>query len=213
MIKTIQTKQQVEGRTVCGYAAIFNNIDTDQDMIKPGAFLRSIREQGPEGLNRIVFLNQHNKLQVLGKPLILREDNYGLYHETPVTETTFGNDALVNIKAGVLDGFSIGFNPIQTREQSKFTEIREVKLMEYSIVTWPANEEARLTDVKGQLVDAVEYGDADEVAYFIQKLRSSFPETLTDDQKFARELKLLAEDRFPGGDFASELTRIFNTLK
>jgi phage head maturation protease len=45
IIKDLDTKQGI----VTGYYSVFGNIDSDGDMIMPGAFLKTISENGPEG--------------------------------------------------------------------------------------------------------------------------------------------------------------------
>jgi len=49
-----------KGRIVTGYYSAFGNVDSDDDVILPGAFERTLRERGPEGKNRIMHLWQHD---------------------------------------------------------------------------------------------------------------------------------------------------------
>jgi HK97 family phage prohead protease len=54
------------------------------------------------------------------------------------------------MKIGAVTGLSIGFKPIKAKldEKAKTRELIEVELHEVSIVTFPGNDSARITDVK-----------------------------------------------------------------
>ena len=58
-----------------GYAAVFGNRDSGDDIIEKGAFSKTIRED----FDRIKILALHNDCWLpVGKPLELREDGKGL---------------------------------------------------------------------------------------------------------------------------------------
>jgi phage head maturation protease len=48
---------------VKGYASYFNNKDSDSDIIRPGAYAKTIKENG----HRVKYLYQHNMAQPLGR--------------------------------------------------------------------------------------------------------------------------------------------------
>ena len=50
----------VKTMTMTGYFSKFGNIDSDGDMMMPGAFKKSLNERGPDGTNQIWFLKDHN---------------------------------------------------------------------------------------------------------------------------------------------------------
>src|SRR5690606_2266355 len=124
------------------------NIDLGGDLIEPGAFSKTIAERGPGSRNKIFFLNQHDSWQVLGKPKVLKEDSYGLYHESPILDTTLGNDVLKMFQAEVLDSFSIGYRIITENRVDDINHLKELYLYEFSSVTFPMNESAIATGVK-----------------------------------------------------------------
>lgn len=134
---------------VTGYFAAFNNVDLGGDMIEPGAFTKTIGERGPQGANRIQFLNQHDTWQNLGKPQVLKEDNYGLYHESKISQTTLGKDALILLEDNVLDSFSIGYRVTTENIVNDVNHLKEIYLYEGSLVTFPMNESAIVTGLKG----------------------------------------------------------------
>ena len=140
----------VKGRTVTGYFSAFGSKDSDGDIITPGAFLKSISENGPAGSNRIQFLWQHDVTMPMGKPSILKEDPYGLYFEAKVANTTWGNNALSLYDAGVINEHSIGFQTIQSSDKGTHNELTELKLYEGSAVTFGANPNTPFTGMKSE---------------------------------------------------------------
>gem|GEM_PF-375852 len=142
------------GRTVCGYFASFNTKDSDGDMFAPGCFAKSINENS----DRIMHLLQHNTLQPIGRPSVLKEDNTGLYFETPIANTQLGDDVLQLYRDGVYKEHSVGFEMInasgshQSLVDSDQSEpvniIKEARLWEGSTVTWGANSQTPFTGIK-----------------------------------------------------------------
>lgn len=130
----------VKNGIVTGYAARFNNLDSDNDIIRPGAFSETIAELGPEGKNRIYHLWQHSTYNILGKPQVLKEDEIGLYFETKIVPTALGSDALKLYEAGVLNEHSIGYRTITNQREDSYNVLLKLMLWEYSTVTWGANE-------------------------------------------------------------------------
>ena len=156
--------------TVAGYFSKFNNVDLDGDVIVPGAFAKTLAERGPGGTNQIMHLLQHDSWQVLGKPELLKEDNFGLYFETPIADTVIGRDTVTLYKLGVYNEHSIGFRIIGKTEDEMTDEqgfrrpvrkLTELKLWEGSTVTWWANPMTpvvgiKSTDRKSQLDEIAE---------------------------------------------------------
>jgi uncharacterized protein len=145
----------LDERTFSGYASAFEE-DQVGDIIHQGAFLKSINEAFPAG--RIKVLWQHS--EPLGMPIEMREDSYGLYVKGKVSKTRLGDEALELMRDGVIDRMSIGFMIPQGKsdyDEDGKRHIREVKLMEFSPVTFPANEAAIITGVKN-IEQALELG-------------------------------------------------------
>jgi len=131
-----------------GYASAFDNIDSDGDVIIKGAFAKTITERGPMGKNQIFHLAQHNSTAILGKPLELFEDDYGLRFVSQISKTTLGMDYLQLYLDGIINEHSIGFNTIKSDLEGRANVIKEVKLWEYSAVTWGANSETPTLSAK-----------------------------------------------------------------
>ena len=139
---------------VTGYFSQFNSIDLDGDVIMPGAFTKTIAERGPDSSKpEIAYLWQHDTTKPLGKLLVLREDNFGLYFEAKMSDTTWGEDALKLYRDGVITQHSIGYQVIKSVEttmdmEEEVDQIYEVKLWEGSAVTFGANPNTPFTGFK-----------------------------------------------------------------
>ncbi len=174
------TESSDEDMVVKGYASVFDNVDSDNDVIKKGSFKRSIKSWGPEGKNRIKLVSQHDISKPVAKITVLKEDETGLYMEATFGTHTDGVDHYKMVKEGILTEFSIGFVPMKYKEnKSDGIDIDEIKLYEVSLVTVASNEEAIVTDVKASelLEEAQEVAkDAGlhEVEVLLLKLANAF---------------------------------------
>jgi HK97 family phage prohead protease len=132
-----------------GYASLFGEADLSRDVVMPGAFLKSIRERGSSGI-RMLF--QHDPAAPIGVWREIREDARGLYvRGRLMAEVAKGREVLALMRAGAIDGLSIGFRTVRGRTDAK-TGVRrlfEVDLWEISVVTFPMLPAARVSAVKG----------------------------------------------------------------
>lgn len=146
-------------RTFAGYASTWDE-DLGGDIISKGAFNKTMERK-----DRIKVLWQHN--EPIGKSLNMGTDSKGLFVEGQISKTRLGDEAIELMKDGVIDQMSIGFSI--PHGKSEYNEkgnrlIHEVKLYEYSLVTFPMNEKAIITSVKS-VSDAIRCGkyNANEV--------------------------------------------------
>jgi len=134
-----------------GYGSVFGVIDSYKEVVAPGAFAESLSQRTP------ALLWQHRSGEPIGVYSALREDQTGLYVEGKLAlKTARGAEAYELLKMGAISGLSIGF---VTRDDSydRVTGIRTLKkvdLWEVSLVTFPANESARVSGVKS--IDTIE---------------------------------------------------------
>ena len=108
---SLDVKAQSESRIVSMYLASFNTIDSDMDIIRKGAFSKSISERGPQtNSNRqIKFLEQHQVREPRGVYKMLMEDETGLYAEVEIEKTPLGDIVLERYANGTFKEHSIGF--------------------------------------------------------------------------------------------------------
>ena len=134
--------------TVEGYASLFGEIDQARDMVMPRAFAATLATRN---IRRIPMLFQHDPSEPIGVWLELREDHRGLFvRGRLIPEVARGRELLSLLRAGAIDGLSIGFRTSKARIDPK-TRIRRllaVDLWEISIVTFPLLPGARVRAVK-----------------------------------------------------------------
>ena len=133
-----------------GYACLFGKEDLGHDVIRSGAFSNSL---GKRGLDGIKLLYQHDPAQPIGQWLTIREDEKGLFVRGKLaTEVTKAREILSMMKAGILDGLSIGFRTIRGQKDAKsgIRYLMELDLWEISVVTFPMQPDARISSVKSE---------------------------------------------------------------
>ena len=140
-----------DSRIVKGYASVFNNLDSDMDVIKKGAFTKTIKEWGPEGKGRVKLVAQHNIGKPVARIMELKEDEHGLYMEAKFGTHRDGEDYYRMAKEGIINEFSVGFTGEEYTENSKGGyDFNDIKLYEVSMVTFAANDQAVVTGVKNE---------------------------------------------------------------
>lgn len=135
------------------YASAFGNVDSDGDIIEKGAFSKTIQERGPQSPRpRIKHLFQHDRYNPIGTPLTMVQDENGLLIDSKVSDIRDG-DYIKLYRDGVITEHSIGFEIIKSdmAENKEYQLIKEVKLWEYSSVTWGANENTPVVGMKSEI--------------------------------------------------------------
>ena len=151
----------IRERKVAVYLSKFDSLDSDFDIIRKGAFTKSLQERGVDSSSnrKIAFLRHHDWEKQIGKFLELKEDDYGLYAVGQLGRSTMGEDALRDYEDGIIKEHSIGFQYIKDKmnfvedksmKSGGFHEIKELKLYEGSAVTFGSNEFTYVVDVKGE---------------------------------------------------------------
>jgi len=134
-----------------GYASVFGNEDTYGEIVAPGAFAESIAKIMASG-DPLPVLWQHNSSQPVGGSDMLAEDTRGLKTDgfLLIDEIPQAKAAHTLMKRRIVKGLSIGYY-VRDSSYDEKTQIRTLKkldLVEYSIVTFPANELATVDNVK-----------------------------------------------------------------
>lgn len=127
-----------------GYAALFDRVDRGGDVVRAGAFARTLRQaQGRRGAGAVPLLWQHEPARPIGRIEYLQEDGRGLRVIGRLSEGRAGREAAALLKDGAVRGLSFGY---RVREASGAAprELREVELVEVSLVTLPMQPKARV---------------------------------------------------------------------
>lgn len=142
-----------------GYAAKFNSetqIYTDYfEKIEPGAFSKTLNDQ-----DDVRALFNHDENYVLGRTksgtLTLEEDEIGLKFSLTMPDTQFAKDLYKQIERGDISQCSFGFYIRDSKEEfvnnTILSTLRDVKLFDISIVTYPAYEDT-VVEVKKRSIN------------------------------------------------------------
>ena len=154
-----------EDGSIEGYGSVFGVKDNYDDTIAAGAFNASLAAHKANG-TMPAMLWQHDSGSPIGIWTEMVEDSKGLLIKGRLAlETTRGKEAHALLKMGALNGLSIGFMSKQWAYDRE-TEVRtltEIDLWEVSLVTFPANEKARVTNVKASPDDVNAPRDAERI--------------------------------------------------
>jgi len=142
-----EIKAMGEDGTFTGIASMYGTPDMEGDIIEKGAFTKTIREN-PE----IPVLWQHDEEEVIGLGTVSEKGNKIEISGKLDLEDPVAQNAYRKIKNGLVKGLSIGFMAVKKtfgEENGQFIRrLQEIKLMEVSIVTFPAMSQAQITSVK-----------------------------------------------------------------
>jgi HK97 family phage prohead protease len=197
-IKDVDSKQGI----VTGYFAAFDNVDSDGDIIRKGAFKKSIEERGPaSGQPSIKHLLDHNTTKAVGVLQKLEEDGHGLRYESKAGRHALGRDFLLMAEDGLITEHSIGFRWVQgkSERQQNGTVIRhEVHLKEgSSLQAWGANSSTPLLGVKSEAMTAPERETAlKELFERHHKLTKALKGAYSDDLCELMEIQALQIESF-----------------
>ena len=148
-------------------------VDSYGEATAPGAFTKSITDRGPNGANRIVLRYEHET--TIGVMREMQETDTGVSVQAFVSDDTgAGSVVRRHLKDGIPYGMSIGFNRIASRPAaeddpliwdhapkyirelamdniSQITVLTEVRNVENSVVTFPAVDNALVTNYRSTI--------------------------------------------------------------
>ena len=154
-----------------GYASVFDNVDSYGDIVRKGAFVESIGEWEAKGKMPPILWN-HDPSDPIGVYTKMQEDEKGLYVEGKllIDDVPRAKQTHALMKAGVIDGLSIGYRVKEYlyNVDEEVTDLIKLSLREVSIVTFPANPDTRIEAVKSRL-DAGELPTLPEFEKFLRE--------------------------------------------
>ena len=171
-----------------GYLSVFNNVDSWGDMVMPGAFKKTLQEN-----DRFPLLDDHDTKMVIGS-FEAEEDKKGLFIKARLLlKIQRASDIYEAMKDGALKGLSIGFRTVKEKWESNIRKLLEIQLWEGSILTFQANPEALIQEIKTD-------GGPEEILKVIDILKGR--KSLTDEQlrivkKASIEINALIESNEP----------------
>lgn len=150
-----------------GYASLFGVTDDGGDEVAPGAYAASLARRG----RGVKLLWQHDPAQPIGVWERIEEDLRGLrVTGRLLTEIRAGAEALALLRAGAIDGLSIGYRTLRSEKKpGGGRKLLEIDLWEVSLVTFPMLSEAR-----ARAGDRGGEAEADHWAAALREARSLF---------------------------------------
>lgn len=133
-----------------GYGAVFGNKDSYGDVIEPGAFSVSLTAHAARKSRPKMFW-QHNMHEPIGSWSEMKEDNTGLWVAGKLNmDVQRGREAYSLLKAGDIDGLSIGYQTVKSEPDKKngVLLLKQLELIEVSVVSVGANDRALIDAVK-----------------------------------------------------------------
>lgn len=152
-IKTFELKIEDAAQGIIrGFASTFGNIDLGDDIVDQGAFKKTIQENK----GKVPILADHDPSKQIGWNIRAEETEKGLFvegklnMEDPIAKAKYG---LIKqaLELGANMGLSIGYGVIKAlpdKERPSVRRLKELKLYEYSVVTFPMNTAAMVTAAK-----------------------------------------------------------------
>lgn len=148
----LELKFDDDGKMVfTGYASVFNKVDSYGDTVAPGAYTKTLAKR-----DRPVRMRWNHYGPIVGKWIEIIEDKKGLKVTGGLTpDHSVAEDVYASMKFGSIDGMSIGYIPmdVDTVSETRRT-LKEIKLIEISIVEEAADLGAKITSVKSLLEEA-----------------------------------------------------------
>lgn len=172
----LSVKSLTEDGTFEGYGSINDNVDSYGDRVNRGAFEKSLAQHKTEGTS-VLMLWQHDPYTPIGIWEDLKEDEKGLYGKGRlILEVQKAKETLALMRNKALSGLSIGYREVKTKQNGNVLDLLELDLREISPVTFPANREARIEQVK-----------SDELKDFASRLRDGEPPSVKEFESILRE--------------------------
>lgn len=144
-----EIKMQDDGKmSFAGYASVFGGVDAYGDTIQKGAYLHTLKNR-----DRPIRMRWNHWGPVIGKWTHLGEDSKGLFVEGELTPGhSKATDVYASMKHGAVDGMSIGYR-VKAYEQTSEDRrlLKEIELIEISVVEEPADLGAKVGEVKSMI--------------------------------------------------------------
>jgi HK97 family phage prohead protease len=140
-------KSAGDAGTFSGYASIFGNVDLGGDIVERGAFKDIVTNTA----GKVIVLWQHMTRQPIGVADVKQDDKGLSFEGHLVMEDPQARTANAHMKAGSLQGMSIGYDVLPGGAEIKESGIRllkALKLYEISAVTFGMNPLAKIEEAK-----------------------------------------------------------------
>ncbi|OAH42774.1 hypothetical protein AX777_05920 [Sphingobium yanoikuyae] len=169
-----------------GLASTYGNIDHAGDIVERGAYTRTLGVFNQK--QRMPFLAHHRHDRPIGSIIELKDTDEGLWFKARFSDSHDGQNVRSQFLDGTLDSFSIGYRVIKKEadrvDGQRVLRLKEIALHEISAVTFPCNELAKLSAVKGDIASSfpnLSLEDQQRVADFAAYLEAKQAGISTDE--------------------------------
>ena len=188
-----------------GHGAVWDNVDLQGEVMRRGAFAKSIKERIPTGKVKLMvkhFAHGGDVMELIGTITKAEEDAKGLFFHADLAKTQLAQETRQLVMDGHVDGASVGFMPIQwgfikVGELEDIIEHKESKLFEITVTVMPANELARLTGAK-TLEAALDH---------LGQLTKQFDELEGSSSQSSEDVDRLLEEHLGGREQAQSVSK------
>ena len=195
-----------------GYAAVFGNVDRGGDVIAPGAFQKFSTTRD----RKTLVLYQHRPDAPIGKADV-SQDAHGLHFRAQlVLDDPVAKRAYEHMKAGLLDGMSIGYDILPNGSQWKgdHRELTALHLLEISAVTFGMNPLAGVETVKCKSLRELEQVLREVPEFQLSSRKAKAAANALWPILAAREVQEdVRDERDPVAKFAESLDHLNSFLK
>lgn len=172
MQRPFAIKAMNDDGTFEGYGSVFGVMDSYRDIVLPGAFAKTLSDHRQRD-SMPALLWQHRSDEPIGVWEDMREDDHGLFARGRLAlDTQRGKEAHSLLKMGALKGLSIGYavpaDGAEWDEDAEVLKLSEIDLWETSLVTFPANREAQVTQVRQALEEGT-YPTVREMEHWLMR--------------------------------------------
>jgi uncharacterized protein len=178
-----------------GYASTFGNTDLGGDIVMPGAFKSFLDSRGTQPLPA---LWQHNPDEPIGVFDLFSEDQKGLVCEGQLQiKVGRGLEAHELLKMQAITGLSIGYitRDYSIDEATGTRQLKNIDLKEISLVTFPMNELAQITDVKS-IADLNSLSDCEQTLREVGMSRAAAKAFIAQVKKYSGQREVDFEKSF-----------------
>lgn len=162
-------------RIIKGYVATWDK-DTCGDIIVPGAFAETIQERGPHDTPigvRSLIKSALNHEAVIGLPILMREDEEGLYVEIKVDPTPDGDLVLARVQSGSLDRMSFMYDVLDYQQRSDGRTLKKLLVYEAGPVDYACNERTTVSMKAGRVLSATNLAALEQAMETLKSIRDS----------------------------------------
>lgn len=146
----IKIKAVAEDGTFEGLLSPYGNVDQGGDVVERGAFAKSLKENG----GKVPLLWQHNSDEPIGMLELIDSDEGLKCKGTLALEVPKAAEAYALLKRGIVRGLSIGYVTVKDAIEAGVRRLKELRLLEGSVVTFPMNLQAVIQSVKARMEQA-----------------------------------------------------------